>query len=193
MSNLKRDIMLDNGTRDVHAAGDASTNALIAITYEHHEIHAGSHYLIEDVVDLAINAVYDMQFTTPNTGKWSHFTFELNCENETEWYIYEGATIALAGTTITPVNNNRNSANTSANTIAGITNTSVANANLDTAVAAATELAHGIVGSGQNGGLISRDREIILKQNTVYCMRAIANAAGYINFMVNWYEHTDKG
>lgn len=193
MANPKVDIQLNNGTKDVHATADASTNGLITIDYEHHEIHEGDHFFIEDVQDLAINAVFDVQWTTPNTAEWDHFTFELNCENETEWYIYEGATIALAGTTIPAINNNRNSANTTSATIAGISNTSVANANLDTAVAAATELAHGIVGSGQNGGLVVRGREIIMKQNTVYCLRAIANAAGYTNFYIGWYEHTDKG
>jgi hypothetical protein len=170
---------------------DRSTNALNTIDYAHHEVHAGSHYLIEDVVDLATNNVYDMQFTTPDTAKWTHFTFELNCESETEWMIYEGATILLAGTAITPINNNRNSDKTSGNTIAGISNTTLVNANLDTAVAGATMLAHGIVGAKQNGGIISRENEIVLKQNTVYCMRAIANTAGYVNFICNWYEHTN--
>jgi len=168
------------------------TGAAKTITYEHHEIHRGSHYFIEDVEDLAINNVIDVQWTTPNTTQWAHFTFILNCEAETEWMIYEGATINTAGTSLTPVNNDRNSGNTSNATIASILNTSVANANADTAVAGATEIAHGIVGAGRDGGVIGRDREIILKQNTIYCFRAIANAAGYTNFLMEWYEHTNR-
>lgn len=92
---------------------DASTHALEIVDYEHHEIHAGSHFFIEDVQDIALNNVYDVQWTTPNTTQWAHFVFELNCESETEWYIYEGVTINTAGTALTPINNNRNSATAS--------------------------------------------------------------------------------
>lgn len=171
---------------------DAATHALEIIDYNHHEIHAGSHYFIQDVEDLPINNVFDMQWTTPDTTKWSHFTFTLATEGETSWYIYEGATISTAGTAITPRNNNRNVADNSTQVIAGILNTSLANANADTAVGAATELAHGILGAGKTGGAEDRSLEIILKQNTIYCMRAIATAAGFVNFRVEWYEHTNK-
>ena len=34
--------------------------------------------------------------------------------------------------------------------------------------------------------------ELVMKQNTLYCLRATATAAGYINFDMEWYEHTDK-
>lgn len=171
---------------------DASTESLQVVDYEHHEIHSGSHYHIADVEDLSINNVFDMQFTTPNITKWSHLTFKLDTEAETLWYIYEGVVIVTPGTTITPLNNNRNSTNTSGNTIAGILNTSVANANSDTTVAGATIISHGIIGAGRSGGSASRENELILKQNTIYSLRAIASAAGYISFTVEWYEHTDK-
>ena len=169
---------------------DAMTETLQFIDYNHHQIHAGNHFLISDVVDLAGSNVYDMQFTTPNTTKWSHFIFKLDCESETEWYIYEGVTINTAGTAITPVNNNRNSLTASVNTIAGIINASVADANADTAVAGATVLEHGIIGDKQSGGNEAREFELILKQNTKYCFRAIANTAGYTDFIASWYEHT---
>lgn len=138
--------------------------------------------------------MFDIQFTTPDTTKWAHFTFRLSTENETSWFIYEGATINTAGTTVAALNNDRNSANVSGMTVAQIGNTSVANANSDTAVAAATTIACGITGSGKtDGGVDDRNREIILKQDTVYCMRAVADSAGYVNFIANWYEHTNKG
>ena len=96
------------------------------------------------------------------------------------------------GTSVTPVNNNRNSANVSSNTVAVITNGSLVDANTDTAVAGATLLASGTIGAGKSGGDTERDREIILKQNTKYCLRAVAVAAGYISFHAQWYEHTNK-
>jgi len=172
---------------------DDSTHALVAIDEEHNEIHEGDRYFIEDVVALALNAVFDMQWTTDDILEWDHFTFELNCEAETEWFIYEGATVETPGTAVTPRNNNRNYPDAANSTVRTIENSSVANANLDTAVVGATELAHGIVGAGRNGGVIARGREIVLKQNTTYCFRAIANAAGYINFYVGFYQHEDLG
>jgi hypothetical protein len=171
---------------------DIATHSIQTIEYEHHEIHSGSHYFVESSVDLPINNVFDMQFTTPNTASWTHFTFDLACESETNWYIYEGATINTAGTTITPVNNDRNSIKTSGNTVAGITNGSVVDANADTATAGATLIASGIIGAGRTGGNTERNREIIFKQNTIYCLRAVAVAAGYISFNAQWYEHTNK-
>jgi hypothetical protein len=178
--------------RNLAGMDDNLVKALNVISYEHHEIHAESHYFIEDVADLALNNVFDVQWTTPNTTKWEHFTFELNCESETMWYIYEGAVVNVAGTALTAINNNRNSSNTSDATIKSIQNTSLALANADTDVSGALELAHGIIGAGRSGGITIRDREIILKQNTIYCMRAIASAAGYTNFLMEWYEHTNK-
>ena len=177
---------------DGNSGIDSATETIQQISYEHHEIHSGSHYFIQQAVDLSINNVFDMQFTTPANTKWTHFVFSLLCESETDWYIYEGASISTAGTSITPVNNDRNSDNTSGNTVAGITNTSLANANADTPVAGATLIAHGTVGAGRDGGFTDRTRELILKQNTIYCLRAVATAAGYISYNAEWYEHTNK-
>lgn len=52
---------------------DASTHVLKFIDYVHSEIHGGSHYYIEGVQDLSLNNVFDMQFITPNSSKWSHY------------------------------------------------------------------------------------------------------------------------
>ena len=170
---------------------DKATNSLQTIDYSHHEIHAGSHFFIADVVDLSVNNVYDMVFTTPDTAKWIHFTFEVDAEAETEWYIYEGAVETSAGAAVTAYNNNRNSATATGAVIKAQTNTSLVNANADTDVSGATALEHGIIGAGKSGGNDKRENELTLKQNTKYCFRAIATAAGYIDFVAQWYEHTD--
>ena len=176
-----------------HIRVDGSTETIQVIDYEHHEIHGGSHYFLSGVNDLSINEVYDVQFTTPDTTKEIHFTFSLETEAETAWYIYEGVTVNVAGTAMTPLNNDRNSTNTSVATVAEILNTSVSNANADTVVSGATLLESGISGAkSQSLGSETRDKELILKRNTVYCLRAIANAAGYIDFYMSWYEHTPK-
>jgi hypothetical protein len=68
----------------------------------------------------------------------------------------------------------------------------LAAANADTAVGGAVLISSGISGAGKDAGGASRQNELIMKQNTLYCLRAEANAAGYINFNMQWYEHTDK-
>ena len=48
-------------------------------------------------------------------------------------------------------------------------------------------------GSKGSGGSHSRNDELVLKQNTVYCRSFTSNtAANIINFRAVWYEHTDK-
>ena len=94
---------------------------------------------------------------------------------------------------ITPLNSNRNSSHASTLTMKHEDYGGIANANADINVSAATLLAAGFSGSGKKAsGSANRDNEIILKQNTTYCMRAVATAASYINFDMQWYEHTDK-
>lgn len=69
---------------------------------------------------------------------------------------------------------------------------SIAVANADTDVTTATILESGISGAGKAGGDTQREHEIILKQNALYCLRAIATASGYINFKMHWYEHVNS-
>ena len=172
---------------------DQSTASLMVVDYAHHEIHSGSSFLMNDVFTLAINAVVDIRITTPNTAKWAHFVMEFDTSSEFEFYFYETAVISTVGTAFTPINRNRNSATASVVSIDYITNTSLALANADTDVTGATTIIHGISGSGRTeGGSASTRHEIILKQNKIYCFRAIANAAGWIHGEFNWYEHTAR-
>lgn len=171
---------------------DASTSSLQGIDYEHHEIHSGSHYFVIGYQDLSINNVLDFTWQMPDTTKWIHWAWKITTESETLWQVYENvvATNPLANA-ITPYNSNRNSGNTSGATMKFELQTNLAGANADTNVSASTLLAGGISGSGKDSGFTTRDHEIVLDQNILYCLRATANAAGYINFDMQWYEHTD--
>jgi len=170
---------------------DDATDALATIEYEHSKIHCGDSYEYSEVKDQTQDHVYDLQITTPNTTKWAHFTFEFDVEAETDWYFYENVAIALAGTAVTPLNHDRNSSNSAGLVVKVITNTTTANANLDTTVAAATTLAHGIAEAGKKvGGQGASRHEWILKQNEDYCIRWIATAAGHVSWHLDWYELT---
>lgn len=48
-------------------------------------------------------------------------------------------------------------------------------------------------GSKAAGGNISREDELILKQNTVYCRGFVSGTAtNHVTFKANWYQHADK-
>lgn len=175
---------------------DASTSSLQSVDYSHHEIHSGSHFFVSGYQDIANGNVLDFSWTMPNTTKWTHWTWQIDCEDEINWFVYENPVLTnpLANA-ITPLNNNRNSDTVSGTTMKYEVHANLAAANADTDVSGATVMESGLTKAGgffvPGGGAASRDSEIVLKQNEDYCLRAIANAAGYINFYMGWYEHTD--
>lgn len=171
---------------------DSFTRSFKTIEYPHHEIHDGSSYVFAEAVDQTVNHAYDIQITTPNTTKWAHFTFSFVVEAETDWFFYENVEIILAGAAATQLNRDRNNIlNISGLTMAVITNTTVANANADTAVAGATTLIHGHTGDKKAGGEASGRHEFILKQNEDYSLRFVATSAGWVAWNLDWYEHTN--
>lgn len=182
-----------NATEVRPLRADLSTHSLQTIDYEHHEIHAGSHYFVDGVLTLAINHVLDFTWLMPNTTKWTHWIWHLSVAAETLYQVYENvvATNPLANT-ITPFNSDRNSNNTSGTVMKYKDQTNLAGANADTNVTGGTLIQSGIIGAGRDGGQLSRAHEVILQQGKLYCLRSTANAAGYINFTMQWYEHTNK-
>jgi len=184
---------LSGGEYDTFAQ-DASTEATTTIEYEHHEIHGGSHYFVQSYADLAEDNVLDFTWQMPDTTKWIHWTWEVDTEAEFLWQVYENvvATNALANT-VTPLNSNRNSTNTSATTMKNEIQANLAAANTDTNVTGGTLIGSGISGAGKKvSGTSERHHEIIMDQAKLYCLRGTATAAGYVNFDMHWYEHTDK-
>lgn len=171
---------------------DRSTNTIQTIEYEHHEVHAGSHFFVVSYAVLENNHVLQFTWQMPNTTTWTHWTWRISTEIEILWQIYEGGTITnpLANA-ITPLNSNRNSSNTSGTTMRYEDHVNLADADTDVSIAAATLLKSGISGSGKDFGTAGRETELVLDQNALYVLRATAKAAGYINFEMEWYEHAD--
>lgn len=166
---------------------DPSTQSIQTVAYEHHEIHDGSHYSVFINKDVAIAGTFTVAFTTPNTTKWIHMLFSVVTEVEADIILYEGITSWTGGSAITPINNNRNSANTS-----GITDMAQdATITLGTPVT----IAHAVTGSGRNyGGGARNDAEYVLKQNTKYYLlvtNQTAGATNEVNIGMQWYEHTN--
>jgi len=172
---------------------DYPTHTLQTIDYAHHEIHVGSHYFVSGVQTLSQNQVLDFTWTMPNTTKWTHWLWKIDTQSETTWYVYENAAVVNAlANAVTPLNSDRNSLSVSGTTMKFEVQASLAAANTDTDVTTATLLKSGISGAGKTGGSEMRETELILKQGATYCLRAVATAAGYIDFNMEWYEHTNR-
>lgn len=170
-------IITDEG--NVPAEVDNSTHSIQTIEYEHHEIHSGSHFEVSDFTSSGTTFV----LTTQDSTKWAHFLFEFSGTADTAVYLYEGTTSASGGTSITPVNNNRNSTVTSMMTV-------VQDPTAGGATGAAIEIVAYSVGTNKLSGASSRNKELILKQNTHYSL--VMASAGVISYELEWYEHTAK-
>jgi hypothetical protein len=184
-----------NGTLWVPVKVDSSTSSLQTVDYAHHEIHSGSHYYNALHVDVPADDVLDIRATMPNTTKWLHWLWTIVTEAEFQLTLYEDCTINTAGTSLTAFNSNRNSTNSSGLTAFDyIVNADLADANVDTTVG--TPIFGPVhTGSGRSvGGSASRDSEKVMKQNSTYCMRFenLTNAAKYVSWDFEWYEHTDN-
>ena len=169
---------------------DASTAALISIGYEHHEIHAGSHFFVcgyDPDMDAAEFA--DFQLTTPNTTKWLHMVFQIQATASCTLSIYEGATVVADGVAVTAYNNNRNSSTVTGLTLLQANGTVSVPGTLiySQAFGAAT------TPSKTEGGVAAREREIVLKQATTYRFRIDSDTDNnVVSWCGEWYEHTDK-
>ncbi len=168
---------------------DLITHSLQFIDYAHHEIHSGDHYYIEGYTTLANEGVLRVKLVTPDTAKWAHFQWAIASTGILVTTLHEGASGGMgSGSSVTPLNNNRNSAKTSGMIItsgvaaATVTGTLISNASW------------GASGFKSNiGGGASRDDEIILKQNTTYLRTFTSGAAdNIVQFKASWYEHTNR-
>ena len=164
---------------------DKTTKSNSFVSYEHHEIHDGSHFNYCDyALNQASGAVIEFILVTPDTTKWTHFTFEVYASEGATIELYEGASTISGGTTITPRNNNRNSTNTSTITLTK----DPASIGDD-----GTKAAGFVAGGGRTAGVVGRDKENILKQNETYLVRITSLAVSNdISWCAEWYEHTNS-
>lgn len=169
---------------------DNATGALITMEYEHHEVHAGSHFTYASAVDIGNAATVSFVLVTPNNTKWSHFGFEINGQAEYDLQIFEGATpdnlgIAVANPAV--INNDRNSTQVNELVINGSPTLGGGSKG--------TLIFRTHAGSGKTtGGQAGTGQELILKQNTTYWvdLKNSTTSDNFIAWLVSWYEHTNK-
>lgn len=182
-NSIARQLLTDS---DGRVAGlDRSTWAQNVIDYEHHEIHAGSHFFLCDyVLGVGDGDTTEFIFVTPDTAKWAHITIEFTYANGGALELYTGPTGIVGGTPVTPVNNNGNSSKTSILTIIKDPS-SIADDGI--------RVAGFLAGGNRTTGLNSRDKEVILKQNQTYLFRFTAlSGSNELGYCGEWYEHTNK-
>lgn len=164
---------------------DTLTQGQYIMQYEHHEVHAGRHFYHGGFEAKDLNEVIDFWFHTENGSRQTHLDFAVEGTDKTTMYVWEGAAYDAdsAGTAIVPLNSNRNSSYTSVNCI------------LKDAVLTTTGslILSQSVGATKQTEFITRDNEIVLKENTEYLFRFISGANGnIINYKADWYEHIPK-
>lgn len=177
------------GNVTVVAPVDEPSGSLQSVTFAHHKVHGGDHFIYANAQDLTNGQTISFTLVTPATTMWSHFGFELDGESEYDLQIYEGATPQSVGTPVANpavINNNRNSATA---------NTLVINSSPTLGGGAKGSLIYRIHrGSGRGtGGESGTGQELILKQDEMYWIdltNATANN-NFISWVVSWYEHTN--
>jgi len=167
---------------------DGVSDALCVLDYEHCEVHEGNHYFISGFEAENVDGTIIFTVTTPNTTKWAHMTFQITSNKAFTFQVYEGAGTISGGSTATPINNNRNSDNTSILTIKKDPTVGSAGTLIDS-----YKIGNSAGGSlADFGGITSRDRELILKQDETYQFKITSNDdSATISYIGEWYEHTN--
>ena len=177
---------------------DSITGAFTTIDYPHHEIHSGRHYFIEGYQLLGDGDSLIFVFNANDTTRWAHMLFTFSSTTSLHFQLFEGAIanglpLDTLTTRMTPINNNRNSINTSVHdvfygqTIAGFVDPD----SLGTVLYPdSIGVSGGIPSRPDIGGETGREDEIITRQNTTYIWLVVSTAAANVcRFKGNWYEH----
>lgn len=165
----------------------------------HHEVHEGCAYLATLLnTSMASGSTSIIAFKTPNTTTQLHFIFEFASKAEAHMELIEGPTWSTgSGSQLSIINRDRNSADTSLvleDTGGGFTATS--NLISDPTTFTGTSILEVPYTWSTKQADTGKGRdlsEFILKQNSTYGLRLIADAASNAGqITLNWYEHTPE-
>jgi len=172
---------------------DASTQALAVLSYEHHEVHSGSHFtFVAYDEDLDNAETIEYLLTAPASPKEIHMVVNVSGAATTLYQLFETSTRTTTDTASTAYNNNRNSTDTATlviqthSTTDGADGTQIdaSSFGLDTGVGASSIV---------TGGSERSSQEWILKFATKYLLKVTSNADNNnVTIRLSWYEHTSK-
>lgn len=175
-------------------ATDRFTSALKAITLDHSYIHEGHGFrALWKSESIAAAATEVASITTPNNGKYVHMRPAIfaSTANLLEVTIIEGA-VVTGGTTVANVNQNRNSALTSAAVVKkGVTIGTPGT----TTIGLYTVGSGGVPAAPKSGGSTGESNELVLKPNTTYsiALSNIGSVTATIAYASLFWYDTDTG
>jgi len=174
--------LVDKNTPGVMLSIDDTVSGAVVIDVMHREIHEGNAFTAF-ISDLALADDASINIVLTSTAS-VHLRVEGEVGGDSQFFMYEGPTLATGGTDFTPIALNREINSASATTVGinaeyGATGTTI----LDRIIPAGTGIA-GIAGS------TGSDNEYILMPNTIYMIRIEneAGAAELAGITLNWYE-----
>ena len=180
---------VDPDGRSYGIVKDASTGAQTTIDYAHHEVHGGSAYIAYNNAVLANGNLNTISILTPDSEKWSHLLFNITATADATLDILEDVTSIASGAAFTPLNFNRNSDNTSGNTVK-VGDTPGSDPIVPTGgneIWSESFGTRGLTTSRMNAS------ELILKQNSLYLFRVTNGVnANTVTITLTWYEHSDR-
>jgi len=168
---------------------DASTEAQMIIDYAHHETHAGSSFNVCDIQNVSSTTI-KYQITTPNTTKYSHMLFDIECTGEMQIIVTEGSD-RVDGTALLEINRNRVGTPPTAGTIVTLTPTG-GTTDGATIIFCKRSGSTGVGSKTVSAGSSRGNNEYILKPNTKYVVSIETFADVYVTLDIDWYEHTDR-
>ena len=166
---------------------DGVTNSIKIVEYEHHEIHAGSHYFYRDKNEIASGSTQDYIVYAPHSSKHIHFVYTVDGSAITQFDLYE-ETDRLGTTLQNTFNSDRNSSNTPGMKVykgqsGGTTDGTLLKTYKGGAAAQ----------QSRQGSMIRATEEIVLKENTKYLIRITSGTNNNLtNVLFTWYEHTSN-
>ncbi len=164
---------------------DPVTQALILISYGHHQLHAGNMFTVFEVNDLGNGANRTLLIVTPDTTRWAHLVWEFEHELEATIDFYKDSIYIAPGTIVPSFNRNGNSTNVATTLVY----------HSPTLLDAGMLIATIQQGDGKKAGGSDRvANEFILEQNTAYLIRITNNTASnnLASMKLNWYEHISR-
>lgn len=182
--------MLDSNGRKIetdHAASGYNESYLVGIDIAHHKIHSGHHFSCQDYddeVDIAGPKYWHL--IAPSSNR-VHLTYIVSASLPGLLELYEDPTTSDDGTVLTPYNNDRNSSTTSDLSVFYDPTVSDDGARLCPVVLGST----GTNPVGATGGIIRRESEVILADDTAYLIKfSPFNNDAIVSICLDYYEVT---
>jgi len=152
----------------------------VTISYEHHKVHEGklfgAGYYSSSVAN---NGAINVLLQTP-VGTTAHVYLKVNVGGDAVFRAFEGTTVSAAGTAITPIDHNRETANTATITVTHTPTITDDGTQLwEEFIPGGTSSGGGGGGGGSHPGAVATtlSEQIILKADETYLLR-LTNISG---------------